>query len=113
MLLVGDDHFTIAETIVGLFIILGLFTWLMNIGVFGLATGILLGSGWLRITCLDEWQIGALDMSTGFTIFFTGGGRYSLDHYFQKRYCNGSVTIELLHIALVSIGPNSFLDKIM
>ncbi|RRN78003.1 DoxX family membrane protein, partial [Pseudoxanthomonas sp. SGD-10] len=52
--------FTIVEAIVGLFIILGLFTRLMSVGVFFLAMGILLGSGWLGTTCLDEWQIGIL-----------------------------------------------------
>lgn len=77
--------FTIIEAIVGLFIILGLFTRLMSIGVLGLAMGILLGSGWLGTTCLDEWQIGILGMATGFAIFFTGGGRYSLDSYLLKK----------------------------
>lgn len=72
--------FTIIEAIVGLFIMLGLFTRLMSVGVLALATGILLGSGWLGTTCLDEWQIGILGMATGFGIFFTGGGKYSLDN---------------------------------
>lgn len=77
--------FTIIEAIVGLFIMMGLFTRIMSIGVLGLATGILLGSGWLGTTCLDEWQIGILGMATGFAIFFTGGGRYSIDHYLLKK----------------------------
>lgn len=76
--------FTIIEAIVGLFIMFGLFTRLMSIGVLALATGILLGSGWLGTTCLDEWQIGILGMATGFALFFTGGGKYSLDYYFEK-----------------------------
>ena len=74
--------FTIVEGIVGLLFMLGLFTRLMSIGVFGLAFGILLGSGWLGTTCLDEWQIGVLGIAAGFTIFLSGGGKYSLDHYF-------------------------------
>jgi len=77
--------FTIVEGIVGLFILLGLFTRLMSIGVFGLAMGILLGSGWIGTTCLDEWQIGVLGIATGFVIFLTGSGKYSLDNYFMKR----------------------------
>src|SRR5690606_34539815 len=44
--------FTIVEAIVGLFIMLGLFTRLMSVGVFLLASGILLGAGWLGTTCL-------------------------------------------------------------
>ncbi|RHJ95258.1 TQO small subunit DoxD [Parabacteroides bouchesdurhonensis] len=72
--------FTIIEGIVGLLIMLGFFTRLMSIGVFGLATGILLGSGWLGTTCLDEWQIGILGATAGFTLFLSGGGKYSLDY---------------------------------
>ncbi|MFB9055017.1 TQO small subunit DoxD [Formosa undariae] len=77
--------FTIIEGIVGLLIMLGLFTRLMSIGVFSLAMGILLGSGWIGTTCLDEWQIGVLGIATGFTLFLTGSGRYSLDYYFMKK----------------------------
>lgn len=74
--------FTIVEAIVGLFIIIGLFTRLMSLGVFGLAMGILLGSGWIGTTCLDEWQIGVLGVAGGFTLFLTGSATYSLDQYF-------------------------------
>lgn len=77
--------FTIAEGIVGLLFMLGLFTRLMSIGVFSLASGILLGSGWLGTTCLDEWQIGVLGVASGFTIFFSGGGKYSLDEYLTRK----------------------------
>lgn len=77
--------FTIIEGIVGLLFILGLFTRLMSIGVFSLAFGILLGSGWLGTTCLDEWQIGVLGVAAGFTIFLTGGGQFSLDAYLKKQ----------------------------
>lgn len=77
--------FTIIEGIVGLFIILGFYTRLMSIGVFFLAFGILLGSGWLGTTCLDEWQIGVLGVASGFVIFFTGGGKFSLDNYFTSK----------------------------
>ncbi len=79
--------FTIVEAVVGLFIILGLFTRLMSIGVFFLAMGILLGSGWLGTTCLDEWQIGILGIAGGFTLFLSGSSAYSADHYLiKKRY---------------------------
>ena len=71
--------FTLVEGIVGLLYMLGFFTRLMSIGVFSLAFGILLGSGWLGTTCLDEWQIGILGVSAGFTIFLSGGGKYFLN----------------------------------
>jgi len=77
--------FTIVEAIVGLFIMLGLFTRLMSVGVFFLAMGILLGSGWIGTTCLDEWQIGVLGVASGFMLFLTGGGYGSLDYYFSKK----------------------------
>lgn len=90
-LVTNPDHlwysmvaFTIIEGIVGLLLILGFFTRLMSIGVFMLAMGILLGSGWIGTTCLDEWQIGVLGIASGFTLFFSGSSYYSLDYYFAK-----------------------------
>ncbi|MNU66245.1 TQO small subunit DoxD [compost metagenome] len=84
--------FTIVEGIVGLLFMLGIFTRLMSFGVLSLAFGILLGSGWLGTTCLDEWQIGVLGVAAGFTIFLSGGGNYSLDNYFirkNKKFTSG------------------------
>lgn len=72
--------FTLIEGVVGLCFMLGFFTRLMSIGVLMLAGGILLGSGWLGTTCLDEWQIGILGVAAGFTVFLAGGGTFSLDH---------------------------------
>lgn len=77
--------FTIVEGVVGLLFMLGLYTRLMSIGVLMLAFGILLGSGWLGTTCLDEWQIGVLGVAAGFTIFLSGGGKYALDNYFGEK----------------------------
>ncbi|EIJ40263.1 MULTISPECIES: TQO small subunit DoxD [Galbibacter] len=77
--------FTIIEGIVGLFIMFGLFTRAMSVGVFGLAMGILLGSGWIGTTCLDEWQIGVLGIATGFTLFLSGSGYFSFDQYLMKK----------------------------
>lgn len=82
--------FTLVEGIVGLLYMLGFFTRLMSIGVFSLAFGILLGSGWLGTTCLDEWQIGILGVSAGFTIFLTGGGKYSLDRVLLSQFTTSS-----------------------
>ncbi|MUM19318.1 DoxX family membrane protein [Mycobacterium sp. CBMA271] len=77
--------FTVVEAVVGLCVMLGLCTRLMSIGVLALASGILLGSGWLGTTCLDEWQIGILGVASGFMLFLTGGGRYSLDRLLAAR----------------------------
>lgn len=85
--------FTVIEAIVGLLIMLGLCTRLMSIGVLSLATGILLGSGWLGTTCLDEWQIGILGMATGFVLFLTGGGKYSLDNFWLEKTALGKLKL--------------------
>jgi uncharacterized membrane protein YphA (DoxX/SURF4 family) len=77
--------FTIVEGVVGLLLMFGFFTRLMSIGVFVLAMGILLGSGWLGTTCLDEWQIGILGIASGFTLFLSGSGPGSLDHWFRSK----------------------------
>lgn len=73
--------FTIVEGIVGLLLMLGLFTRITSLSVVGLALGILLSAGWLGTTCLDEWQVGILGMAGGLTLLFMGGGSYSLDHH--------------------------------
>lgn len=77
--------FTIIEGVVGLLFMLGILTRLMSFGVLSLAFGILIGSGWIGTTCLDEWQIGVLGVAAGFTILMTGGGKYSLDSYFMNK----------------------------
>jgi thiosulfate dehydrogenase [quinone] large subunit len=77
--------FTIIKGIIGLLLIFGLFTRLMSIGVFLLAMGILLGSGWLATTCLDEWQIGLIGIASGLTLFLSGSSYYLLDYDFIKK----------------------------
>src|SRR5690554_6196938 len=89
--------FTLVEAIVGPFLILGLFSRLMSIGVFFLALGILLGSGWLGTTGLDECKIGVLGVATGFPLFLTGIGPNSINH---------TPKIKSLGIAVVN-GSNS------
>lgn len=123
--------FTIIEGVVGLLFMLGLFTRLMSIGVFGLAMGILLGAGWLGTTCLDEWQIGVLGIATGFTVFLSGSGKCSLDYLLLKKgwkitttkafrwFCSGVLPIPVkalykfvfvfsIFILLITFGTNQY-----
>ena len=86
LLAVAMVVFTIVEGIVGFCVIFGLCTRIMSLAVLGLAFGILLSAGWLGTTCLDEWQIGILGVACGFMLFFSGGGRYSVDHALVSRY---------------------------
>ncbi len=76
--------FTIIEGLVGIGLLLGLFTRLSAIGATLLSLGILLGSGWLGSTCVDEWQIGIAGIASGLVIFSFGGGILSLDNLFFK-----------------------------
>ncbi|WP_078281256.1 TQO small subunit DoxD [Mycobacteroides franklinii] len=78
--------FTVVEGITGLCLMAGILARAMSVSVFLLALGILLGSGWLGTTCLDEWQIGILGIASGLTLFLSGGGRYSVDHYVAERH---------------------------
>lgn len=77
--------FTLIEGIVGLFLIFGFATRLASIGTIFLALGILLGSGWLGTTCLDEWQIGILGIASGIVLFFSGSGKWSLDNFLIQK----------------------------
>jgi len=80
--------FTLIECFVGLFLLLGLFTRLVSLGVSCLALSILLGSGWLGTTCVDEWQIGVLGLAGGFTLMLTGGGRFTIDNRLLSTHRN-------------------------
>ncbi len=111
--------FTLVEGVAGLFFMLGLFTRWMALIVFFLAMGILLGSGWLGTTCLDEWQIGILGIASGFTLFLSGGGTFSLDSWLSRQrrgpvftkllrqqtapFANSRLSILLFSLGLLSI----------
>lgn len=86
LLAVAMTVFTIVEGIVGICVIVGLFTRVTSLAVLGLAFGILLSAGWLGTTCLDEWQIGILGVASGFMLFLSGGGHYSVDRVLSARY---------------------------
>ncbi|MEW6005235.1 MAG: TQO small subunit DoxD [Stygiobacter sp.] len=76
--------FTIIEGLVGIALLLGLFTRLSAIGAALLSFGILLGAGWLGSTCVDEWQIGIAGIASGLVVFTLGAGYLSLDNIIFK-----------------------------
>ena len=80
--------FTLVEGLVGIALLLGLATRLAGIALAALAFGILLGSGWLGTTCLDEWQIGCLGVVSGLLIILAGGGPLSADAQLARRFPN-------------------------
>jgi len=89
--------FTIVEGIVGLLLMFGFKTRINSLIVMSLALGILLGSGWIGTTCLDEWQIGVLGIAGGFTLFQLGGGKFSLDGLSKNFNKNETIWTEKLN----------------
>ncbi len=78
--------FTIIEALVGLGLLLGLFTRASALGVFLLSLGILFGAGWLGTTCLDEWQIGVLGTIAGLVMMVAGADKVSLDRLLLSKF---------------------------
>ncbi|OBH18767.1 TQO small subunit DoxD [Mycobacterium sp. E3247] len=77
--------FTMVEALVGLCLMLGIFTRAMGASALLLAFGILLSAGWLGTTCLDEWQIGILGIASGVAFLLGGGGEYSVDALLRRK----------------------------
>ncbi len=78
--------FSIIELLVGLGLMFGFFSRLTGLGAAFLSLGILLGAGWLGPTCLDEWQIGVAGIGGGLALFLLGGGTWSLDYLWQRKW---------------------------
>jgi len=78
--------FTVIEALVGLGLLLGLFTRASALGVFILSLGILFGAGWLGSTCLDEWQIGVLGIISGLVMMVAGADTFSLDKLLLSKF---------------------------
>jgi thiosulfate dehydrogenase (quinone) len=94
--------FTIVEGLVGLSLLTGLGTRLGALGVALLSWGILMGAGWIGTTCLDEWQIGATGAAAGLTVMLAGGGPWSLDAWWQRRWPKGA---DVRWLRWLSSGP--------
>ena len=87
-LYLGLWFFTLLEALVGIALLLGLATRLAGLILVALGFGILLGSGWLGTTCLDEWQIGCLGVASGLLIILAGGGPLSGDAWLTRHFPN-------------------------
>lgn len=98
--------FTIVEGVFGLFLMLGLFTRLSSFVVINLALGILLSAGWIGTTCLDEWQIGILGLAGGLSLFWSGGGKVSLDHFFFANRLNKNSFFNWISSGVLALNPN-------
>ncbi|BFH74643.1 thiosulfate:quinone oxidoreductase large subunit [Sulfurisphaera javensis] len=78
--------FTALEAIFGLFMMLGFLTRLSGLVLTGLAWGIGAAGGWLGSTCVDEWQIAAVEGAAAFMFLFTGSRYLSIDQFLAKKW---------------------------
>ena len=81
--------FTMLEGLFGLFLILGFLTRISGLVIAGLAWGIGAAAGWLGSTCVDEWQIAAVEGAAAFMFIFTGSRWLSIDQILAKKYPDG------------------------
>lgn len=70
-----------AEIVVGLGLILGLFTRLSALGAALVNVALMLIFGWQGYECLDEWTMAALGFAISVGVMLDGVGAYSLDRY--------------------------------
>ncbi|MGC9145459.1 MAG: TQO small subunit DoxD [Nitrososphaeria archaeon] len=80
---------TILEGVFGLFMMLGFMSRLSGLVIALLAWGIGLGAGWIGTTCLDEWQIAAVEGAAALVFAFAGSRWLSIDQLLVKKYPNG------------------------
>lgn len=81
--------FTALEAIFGLFMILGFMTRLSGFVITILSWSIGAAGGWLGPTCVDEWQIAAVEGAAALMFMFTGSYWLSIDQFIAKKYPKG------------------------
>lgn len=92
--------FSFVELLVGLFLITGTLTRLSAFGAAMLSLMILLGSGWMGTSCVDEWQIGTVEGVAAMIFMFTGSGRFGVDHWLRRRW-DGKIKLGRFHVSLM------------
>lgn len=88
LLYTGVILFSAAELLVGLFLMLGLFTRISALLSMAFSVLLMLMFGWQGATCIDEWTMAACNLAMGTTIFLCGSYRYALDNVLlnKKKY---------------------------
>ncbi|WP_156992711.1 TQO small subunit DoxD [Paraburkholderia oxyphila] len=81
----GVILFSAAELIVGLLLILGLFTRAAALASMGFSVLLMLMFGWQGATCIDEWTMASCNLAMGATLLLAGGGAWSLDNVLLRR----------------------------
>jgi uncharacterized membrane protein YphA (DoxX/SURF4 family) len=76
----GVILFSAAELIVGLMLMMGLFTRAAALASIGFSVLLMLMFGWQGATCIDEWTMAACNLAMGATLLLGGGGTYAVDN---------------------------------
>ena len=84
LLYAGVILFSAAELIVGLMLMLGLFTRAAALGSMGFSVVLMLMFGWQGATCIDEWTMAACNLAMGATLVLGGSGAWSIDNVLLK-----------------------------
>ena len=85
LLYAGVILFSAAELIVGLMLMLGLFTRAAAVTSMGFSVVLMLMFGWQGATCIDEWTMAACNLAMGATLMLGGSGAWSLDNVLLRR----------------------------
>jgi len=80
LLYAGVILFSAAELIVGLFLMLGLFTRGAALVSMGFSVILMMMFGWQGATCIDEWTMAACNLAMGATLMLSGSSTYALDN---------------------------------
>jgi hypothetical protein len=109
LLYLGVILFSAAELIVGLMLMIGLYTRVAALASMGFAVLLMLMFGWQGATCIDEWTMAACNLAMGATLFLGGGGAYAVDNILLRnkpqraqsslfRWISGSLPLPLTDI---------------
>jgi thiosulfate dehydrogenase (quinone) len=109
LLYAGVILFSAAELIVGLMLMMGLYTRAAALVSMGFSVVLMLMFGWQGATCIDEWTMAACNLAMGATLLLGGGGAYALDNVLLRnkpgraesnlfRWASGSLPLPLTDI---------------
>jgi len=85
LLYAGVILFSAAELIVGIMLMLGLFTRAAALASMGFSVLLMLMFGWQGATCIDEWTMASCNLAMGATLLLGGSGAWSLDNVLLRR----------------------------
>jgi thiosulfate dehydrogenase (quinone) len=85
LLYAGVILFSAAELVVGLMLMMGLYTRVAALASMGFSVVLMLMFGWQGATCIDEWTMASCNLAMGATLLLGGGGAYALDNVLLRR----------------------------